>query len=341
MLLLEKVYLHFNKMKKEITTIYFVLLLVLSNKVLSQDLSNSKLSEPQRSDNPVQWESDSRKFTAETVSSRVLDSISSKVEKYLESVLLQEVDDRKINLDYEFISGYITLARIAFIQKYFSKALAYIKAAEKLDHEQSDSRIFFLEGRIWHSLKKYKDAEEDYFKAWRQGVDVAEDSLKHLFEYQNGNLSGFSLYTKMLADDLLKQAPLFETLSIDNKAIKFEDYRRKIVVLDFWFIGCPGCEIEKDALTRIAKKYAGTDVVFISLSKDNENRLRSYLMTHPSNWICIPGASSIAEKYNVYGYPTHIIIDKEGRIDSKIIGGYDKIDEELARYIERCRALSE
>lgn len=328
-------------MKKGINKIFFVFLFVLSNNILSQGLSKTKLSEQQRSENPVQWEIDSRKFTPETVSSKVLDSVSLKTDKYLESVLLKEADDQKFRFDNEFISSYITLARIAFIQKYFSKALAYIKAAEKLDKEQSDSRIFFLEGRIWQSLKKYKDAEEAYFKAWRQGVDVAEDSLKHLYENQYGNLKGFSLYTKMLADDLLKQAPLFETLSIDNKAIRFEDYRRKIVVLDFWFIGCPGCEIEKDALTRIAKKYAGTDVVFISLSKDNENRLRSYLMTHPSNWIIIPGASSIAEKYNVYGYPTHIIIDKEGRIDSKIIGGYDKIDEELARYIERCRALSE
>lgn len=256
-----------------------------------------------------------------------------KSKKYVQEKYIDE------NLPYAYLIG----ARISYTENKYSRALAFTRCGQAYDSKWGGtfSELVFLEGQIWQAIDQPSRAEVAYFKAWRQGKDEAEDSLKSLFIRKFENLKGYSLYVKMLADELLKEAPVFTSLTIDSNPIKLEDLRRKIVVLTFWFIGCPGCEIERDAMNRLAKKYDEKNVVFIALARDGEARLKDYVLKNTYNAIHIPGAESIAEKFSVQAYPTHFIIDGEGRIDAKVIGGSKDTDIILENFIERCRRLWE
>ena len=114
------------------------------------------------------------------------------------------------------------------------------------------------------------------------------------------------------------------------------------MVLTFWTIGCPGCEAEREAMSRLAARYADSSVVFLAFHcRGGERILRDYLSHSPYRAVHVSSAKEIADLFHVQGYPTHIIIDSEGRIFTRKVGGSDRIDADIERLIQRCRSLSQ
>src|SRR5882724_7500054 len=68
------------------------------------------------------------------------------------------------------------------------------------------------------------------------------------------------------------KAPAFEAKSTDGKTIKFpEDYKGKVVLLDFWATWCGPCRSEMPNVVSAYNQYhaKGFEVVGISLDKEN------------------------------------------------------------------------
>ena len=96
----------------------------------------------------------------------------------------------------------------------------------------------------------------------------------------------------------------------DTKAMK-----GKIVVLNFWFIRCPPCRMERPFLNQLVDEYAkDSNIVFIAISLDPKTQLQSFLKDYPFKYHVIPEGRDIAENNKVEQYPTHVILDKEGKI---------------------------
>ncbi len=96
----------------------------------------------------------------------------------------------------------------------------------------------------------------------------------------------------------------------DTKALK-----GKIVVLNFWFIRCPPCRMERPFLNQLVDVYKkDTNVVFIAVSLDPKMQLETFLKEFPFNYHVIPDGRNIVEKNKVEQFPTHAIIDQDGKI---------------------------
>ena len=110
-------------------------------------------------------------------------------------------------------------------------------------------------------------------------------------------------------------APKFDAVTLAGKRISSEELRGKVVVYNFWFIGCPGCLEEMPKLNSFVEKYKhDPNVVFISISRNSPAALRQFLSRERFDYQTVGNGQSLLELFRFSGYPRNIIVGKDGRI---------------------------
>jgi|GEM_PF-700587 len=103
------------------------------------------------------------------------------------------------------------------------------------------------------------------------------------------------------------------------------DLHGKVVVLDIWALWCPYCKWTAPGLVRLSQKYAGQDVLFISLTNTLELSTRPFIEEQEITWPAAYGVDlkfvrmldAINETSPIPGYeikPTLLILDRAGKI---------------------------
>lgn len=119
-------------------------------------------------------------------------------------------------------------------------------------------------------------------------------------------------------------APAFDVEDLEGKRYTRAGLAGKVVVLRFWFKDCGACRSERGALDRVVTRYQGNeDVVFLALALDKAPVLKAYLRKSPMRYAVVPDAEKLADAFGVVGYPTHVIIDREGNIVRRWMGAVD------------------
>ena len=114
-----------------------------------------------------------------------------------------------------------------------------------------------------------------------------------------------------------KQAPAFDLTTIKNHSLKSGDLKGKVVVLNFWFTNCKPCIEEMPALNKLADLYkANKQVVFIGVALDKPEDIKAFLKLRNFDYQLVGNAqqNGIIDNYGIIGYPTNIILDKEGKV---------------------------
>lgn len=111
------------------------------------------------------------------------------------------------------------------------------------------------------------------------------------------------------------RAAEFTVKTLDGKTVSLNDLRGKVVVLNFWFIGCPVCRALKPELNNFKAKFSGRDdIVFIAMTADPEPELEKYLKKEPFAYVQAAAAGDTLKKFVFGGYPKNIVIGKTGEI---------------------------
>lgn len=133
-------------------------------------------------------------------------------------------------------------------------------------------------------------------------------------------------------------APAFSLTSLEGEKLDLAALRGKVVVLNFWFTWCAPCVAEFGQLNGLVDKFKSKGVVFIAPTLDDETTLRPFLKEHRFEYHVVPNASSlIASTYRDGSghvvFPTHIVIDREGKIDTRLVGpeGIGDLQKAIAR----------
>jgi thiol-disulfide isomerase/thioredoxin len=86
-------------------------------------------------------------------------------------------------------------------------------------------------------------------------------------------------------------------------------------VLNFWFIGCPGCLDEIPRLNALAAKYANrADIVFLAVTPDDEPALRKFFKTAPFNYMHLASSQNIVDMLEVKSYPRNVVVGRDRTI---------------------------
>ncbi|MCZ8022837.1 MAG: TlpA disulfide reductase family protein [Cytophagales bacterium] len=109
--------------------------------------------------------------------------------------------------------------------------------------------------------------------------------------------------------------PEFDLLDINGNRLTRTELKGKVLVLNFWFIGCSPCEMERPSLNDLTKVYADNkDVVFISFAKNDKEQLTKFLAENPILYNVVPTDKDfIKTQFEINEYPVNIILDRNGK----------------------------
>ena len=112
-----------------------------------------------------------------------------------------------------------------------------------------------------------------------------------------------------------KTMNLFDAKDIDGNAIDLTKAKGKIIVLNFWFINCGPCRREIPDLNVLVDSFKNHDkVLFVAVALDGKKDLQTFLTKMPFKYAVVDDGRTIAGTYGVRLYPTHVIVDTEGKI---------------------------
>jgi cytochrome c biogenesis protein CcmG/thiol:disulfide interchange protein DsbE len=108
----------------------------------------------------------------------------------------------------------------------------------------------------------------------------------------------------------------------DGKVIRLEDFRDKVVFLNFWASWCVPCREEAKTLEAAWQNYKDRGVVFLGIDiQDKEEDARAFMKEFGITYLNGRDASGkIAVDYGVWGIPESFFIDGQGKITYKHVG---------------------
>ncbi len=110
---------------------------------------------------------------------------------------------------------------------------------------------------------------------------------------------------------------------IDSVLYNNETLKGKITFINFWFAACAPCVAEIDALNEIySKQKANTSFNFLSISVDDPLGINMFIEKFSIKYPVLYLPKADVQKMGfVRGYPTSIILDKDGFVIYKHSGG--------------------
>lgn len=125
-------------------------------------------------------------------------------------------------------------------------------------------------------------------------------------------------------------APEFETVTIDDERIALQDLKgEKPVYLKFWLSTCPQCIAEMPHFVHAYEQY-GDELQFVAVNLamdgDTPNIVRRAMVEHGLEMpVVVDESSHMQSAFGIFGTPTHIVIDRQGRI----VYSSNRADDEL------------
>jgi thiol-disulfide isomerase/thioredoxin len=130
----------------------------------------------------------------------------------------------------------------------------------------------------------------------------------------------------------------FTLKDMDGKSHALADYRGKVVLINFWATWCPPCRREMPSMEHLYQKLRDKPFVVLAINQwEDPDQVFAYLGqlgTFPTFPILFDPKSEVAQAFGVKGLPTSFLLDKEGRVVYRAIGGREFDHPEVEHTVE-------
>ena len=119
---------------------------------------------------------------------------------------------------------------------------------------------------------------------------------------------------------------------LDGVQHRLQDYRGKVVLVNFWATWCEPCRDEMPSMQQLRQKLAGRpfEVLAINLA-ESEQKVEEFLRRFPLDFtIMLDRNSEARREWKVKVLPTSFVIAPDGRIRYSVVGDLDWADEMAA-----------
>lgn len=106
-------------------------------------------------------------------------------------------------------------------------------------------------------------------------------------------------------------APDFTLVSITGDTVKLSRLRGKVVLLDFWGIGCGPCYQLMPVIERFYQAHKNDLYIYgIESWNNTSEKIKETLAQFGWTYPCLVGSSEVSKLYKVTGVPSMFVIDK-------------------------------
>ena len=118
------------------------------------------------------------------------------------------------------------------------------------------------------------------------------------------------------------KTPGFELENMAGTLVSLDDYKGRVVLLNFWATWCPPCKAEMPAMERLHKELYGKGLSIVAIDDfEKREKVEKFLKEYPYTFdILLDPTGKTSEAFKAMMLPTSFIIDKEGNAVGKAVG---------------------
>ena len=107
-----------------------------------------------------------------------------------------------------------------------------------------------------------------------------------------------------------------------DPVVDLEEYRGRVVVLDFWASWCVPCRRSFPWMNEMQARYGANGLVIIGVNLDRERgEADAFLAEYPADFrIVYDEEASLAREYDIQAMPSSIVIGRDGSIRERHMG---------------------
>lgn len=143
--------------------------------------------------------------------------------------------------------------------------------------------------------------------------------------------------SEVTAPEVGALAPDFVLPDLNGAQVRLADYRGKVVFLNFWAPWCPSCRFEMPAMPAVYQRFKaqGLEILAISIDRGGRQQTVQYATEHRLPFpVLLDPRHEVMDRYRVTFIPTHVLIDRQGRMRSIHVGPKDWQQPDTWRVLE-------
>ena len=140
---------------------------------------------------------------------------------------------------------------------------------------------------------------------------------------------------------LIKNPKIYEDViftDINQKNIDLNQFKGKLIILNFWATWCAPCKEEMPSLDDLQLNSNLSNLKIFPINIGQEDRTRSEFFFKELNIqnleIYIDAPITLAKKFSLRGVPTTILFNKQGMEFARIMGSIDFNDKEFVNWLK-------
>ena len=133
------------------------------------------------------------------------------------------------------------------------------------------------------------------------------------------------------------EAPDFVSENLRGGTTGLVDYKGKVVLLNFWATWCMPCRAEMPGMETLWQKYKeqGLVIAAVSVDEGSRGRIETFSKLLDLSFpILLDPESEVSDLYKVSNMPTSFLIDRNGKIISRIVGTEEWASSEAIQLVE-------
>jgi peroxiredoxin len=131
----------------------------------------------------------------------------------------------------------------------------------------------------------------------------------------------------------------FEATDLKGKTHTLKDYKGKVVVLDFWYRGCGWCMRAMPQVKQLAAEFKGEPVAVIGMNTDHNDADAKFVVDKMGlDYTTLKIDHAVVAKYGVQGFPTMVIIDRQGNVHDLHVGYSPDLQREVGEIVRQLLA---
>jgi len=130
-------------------------------------------------------------------------------------------------------------------------------------------------------------------------------------------------------------APALALQDLEGRAHRLEDYRGKVVLVNFWATWCEPCRAEMPAMNRLRASLAGQPFAVLAVNLgEPESRIRRFMEQLPLEFpVLLDRDASTAKAWRARILPASFVVDAGGGIRYIALGEVDWMRDDVRKMI--------